>query len=154
MRFFIIFLVVLQTYNAVRKESNNNMEEENSGDEDEHYKHCRMDHDYFVKYKNSFLLNSEFDSGALRTSGATENNAILRSISLNNALDDVSNLCDVCNYREKVGRNRRRSRKEPKRKFRKSEVMAIFYLGLIDFIGFSSMSVMAPFFPREVRLKL
>lgn len=121
-------------------------------DEDEfNFRKCRIDRKCLVKYKDSFLINSEIDSEALRTSGDKSEHAILRSLSLNTALDDVADMCDVCNIREKLGRNRRRPHKSTSRKFTKHEAMAIFYLGLIDFIGFCSMSVMAPFFPKEVR---
>lgn len=122
-------------------------------DEDEfNFRKFRIDRDYFLKHKNSFLIKSEIDSGALRTSGDASEHAILRSLSLNTALDDMADMCDVCNTREKIGRNRRHPIKSSRRKFTKREGMAIFYLGLIDFIGFCSMSVMAPFFPKEVRI--
>lgn len=126
------------------------MEEEASTDDEDHIKGTRIGREKFMKFKNGFMSSSEnFNSCAMRT--ASDQHIILRSMSLNNALDDVTDLCEVCNYREKMGRNRRRPNQKTPRKFQKHEIMAIVYLGLIDFIGFCSMSVMAPFFPREVR---
>lgn len=125
------------------------MEDEKSTDEDEHIRKFKIDRENLIKYKDSFLLNNDFDSGALRTS---DSSIILRSVSLNTALDDTKNLtCEVCSFREKMGRNRRHPQKEIKRKFQRHEISTILFLGVIDFIGFCSMSVMAPFFPREVR---
>lgn len=125
------------------------MEDEASTDDEDHTKRTRNGRENFVKFKNEFLFHSEnFDSYAMRTS--SDNHLILRSMSLNNALDDVADLCEVCNYREKMGRNRRRPSQKTPRKFQRHEVMSIIYLGVIDFVGFCSMSVMAPFFPREV----
>ncbi|KAK7597853.1 hypothetical protein V9T40_010078 [Parthenolecanium corni] len=152
--FTVISGYTAQNWNGCRKESNNNLDEDIMTDEDEfNFRKCRIDRKCLVKYKDSFLINSEIDSEALRTSGDKSEHAILRSLSLNTALDDVADMCDVCNIREKLGRNRRRPHKSTSRKFTKHEAMAIFYLGLIDFIGFCSMSVMAPFFPKEAERK-
>ncbi|XP_065200984.1 MFS-type transporter SLC18B1-like [Planococcus citri] len=141
-----------QNQNHRRKENNNNMEEEASTDDEDHIKGTKLVRENFMKYKNGFALNSEnFDHCAMRT--GSDQHVILRSMSLNNALDDVTDLCEVCNYREKMGRNRRRPNQKTPRKFQKHEIMAIFYLGSIDFIGFCSMSVMAPFFPSEAEKK-
>ncbi|XKL68201.1 hypothetical protein PGB90_003692 [Kerria lacca] len=127
------------------------MEDEKSTDEDEHIRKFKIDRENLIKYKDSFLLNNDFDSGALRTS---DSSIILRSVSLNTALDDTKNLtCEVCSFREKMGRNRRHPQKEIKRKFQRHEISTILFLGVIDFIGFCSMSVMAPFFPREAEKK-
>lgn len=125
------------------------MEEETSADDEDHIKRTRIGREYIFKYRNGFVSSSEnLNNGALNRTSS--DHFILRSMSLNNALDDVTDLCEVCNYREKMGRNRRRPSQKTPRKFQRHEVMSIIYLGVIDFIGFCSMSVMAPFFPREV----
>lgn len=135
-------------------ESNNNMDDDSATDDDEHIRKNRLAHQKFVQFKNAFMFNDDFvENSSLRTSGSTSQYTILRSKSLNIDLDDVGDLCEVCNYREKMGRNRRRPSLNKKAKFQKHEMLVIFYLGLIDFIGFCSMSVMAPFFPREVSFR-
>lgn len=167
-RSFLCFLILQPWKGGRHTEANNNtrtMEDEISTDDDEPIRRYGVaNRDFVHKYDESFLLNyCNFDSGALRTSdgnccapggdGFSENHAILRSLSLNTALDDVEEMCQVCNYREKIGRNRRRAKPKKPRTFRKNEALIIFYLGLIDFVGFCSMSVMAPFFPKEVRFR-
>lgn len=135
-------------------ESNNNMDDDSPADDDEHIRKSRLDHQKFVQFKNAFMFNDDYvENSALRTSGSASQHTILRSKSLNIDLDDVGDLCEVCNYREKMGRNRRRPSVNKKATFQKHEMLVIFYLGLIDFIGFCSMSVMAPFFPREAEKK-
>lgn len=129
------------------------MDDDSPADEDEHIRKSRLNREKFVQFKNGFTFNDEyFENNGFRTSGGSPPHApMLRSVSLNNYLDDVSDLYEVCNYREKMGRNRRRPSLNKKVKFQKHEMLVIFYLGMIDFVGFCSMSVMAPFFPREVR---
>jgi hypothetical protein len=132
-------------------------DQEASADEDKHFRKARLPcREKFVQFKNGFAINDDsFENTALRTANGFANHsqyAFSRSISLNTDLDEYSDICEVCNYREKMGRkNRRRPSAATKLKFTKREIILICLLGLIDFIGFCSMSVMAPFFPREVR---
>nr|XP_018903402.1 PREDICTED: MFS-type transporter SLC18B1-like [Bemisia tabaci] len=69
-----------------------------------------------------------------------------RSLSLSVSLDKGNDFCQLCRLRKKSTD----SGKEPGLGgFTKAQWFTILAIGLVEFIGFCSMSIMAPFFPRE-----
>lgn len=100
-----------------------------------------------LSYQNNG--NGRFFNGNGNSNCTGNGNGIIRSLSLSTALDDI-HVCKTCNIKERLGRTRRHLKPSVRRSFSKKELLSIFALGFIDFVGFCSMSVMAPFFPNEV----
>ncbi|XP_071452139.1 MFS-type transporter SLC18B1-like [Hetaerina americana] len=60
---------------------------------------------------------------------------------------------EVRRIRERLLRTQRRPNPHDLRNFTRRQRLALFSLALVDFVSFCSMSVMAPFFPKEAAFK-
>ncbi|KAI5743353.1 hypothetical protein M8J77_017202 [Diaphorina citri] len=60
---------------------------------------------------------------------------------------------EVYRLKEKIARSNKKPKPSEVQHFTRSQWISLVALGMVDFVGFCSMSIMAPFFPKEAALK-
>lgn len=60
---------------------------------------------------------------------------------------------EVYRLKEKIGRTNKKPKPSEVKHFTRAQWISLVALGMVDFVGFCSMSIMAPFFPKEAALK-
>lgn len=74
----------------------------------------------------------------------------VRSLSLPACQLNKYSAGEIRRIRERLLRTQRHPEPGPVRHFTRTQKLALTALALVDFISFCSMSIMAPFFPKEV----
>ncbi|KAJ3654933.1 hypothetical protein Zmor_014084 [Zophobas morio] len=103
-------------------------------------------------------LNSTRSSFDISTSSSEENHLYpsrntYRSKSMSNILPDNYSPGEIHRIRERLLRTNSRLERSTFKSFTRKQKLTLTSLALVDFISFCSMSIMAPFFPREAAEK-
>ncbi|XP_063230677.1 MFS-type transporter SLC18B1-like [Bacillus rossius redtenbacheri] len=82
-----------------------------------------------------------------------KNASYTRSQSMSACQAGTYSAVEISRIRERLLRTQRHPQTGPLRHFTRSQKLTLLSLTLVDFLSFCSMSIMAPFFPKEAALK-